>query len=234
MGAPRDDRIRVFDVDPDLLGAVDDRSADFLRHRATARRIWVDAGEWSPPRYDPATTAGYLVIEGLIVRTVHLAGRPCPELLGPGDLLRPYDTAESSLETETSYVALERTTVAALDESFTALAARWPTILVALLSRSAERSRSLAFTLAIAHMRRAEERLRACLWHLADRFGRVTPDGVHVPLRLTHELLAQLTCMRRPTASSALGRLCDAGHLRRRSDGTWLLLRPPWEEQEAA
>ena len=28
------------------------------------------------------------------------------------------------------------------------------------------------------------------LWYLAERWGRVTPDGVIVPLRLTHETLA--------------------------------------------
>src|SRR3954471_13490324 len=87
----RDDRVLVFDADPDLLAGVDERTATLLRHRATARRIWVDPGQWTPPPANPATTAGYLVIDGLVVRTVGLAGRECPELLGPGDLLRPWD-----------------------------------------------------------------------------------------------------------------------------------------------
>ncbi len=96
-----------------------------------------------------------------------------------------------------------------------------------LLSRSVQRSRALAFHLAIAHVRHAETRLHMLLWHLADRWGRVTPAGVHVPLALTHETLAHLVCMRRPTASTALQRLRCAGDIDRRRDGTWVLTRTP-------
>jgi CRP/FNR family transcriptional regulator, cyclic AMP receptor protein len=229
MAAPArdqvEDRVHVFDADPDLLAGIDARDADLLRHHATALQQVVWPGPWTPPPYDPRTTAGFLVIDGLIVRTLRVAGCTCPELLGPGDLLRPWGAPAGSLAGETAFVARQPTRLAVLDAPFTMLAARWPSIMVALLSRSAERSGALAHTLAIVHMRRADERLEACLWHLADRFGRVTPDGVHIPLRLTHELLAQLTCMRRPSASSALGRLYESGRVVRRSDGTWLLVR---------
>jgi CRP-like cAMP-binding protein len=88
-------------------------------------------------------------------------------------------------------------------------------------------SRTLAFHLAIVHVRHAETRLHLLLWHLADRWGRVTPQGVHLPLALTHERLAHLVCMRRPTASTALQRLSKAGELRRMRDGTWLLTGTP-------
>jgi hypothetical protein len=227
---PPDDRVLVFEADPDLLAGVDDRSADLLRHRASARRLTAHPGPWTPPLCDAQTTAGFLILDGLIVRTLRLGGRPCPELLGPGDLLRPWDAPRGSLATEASYVARERTTMALLDASFIVLAARWPSITATLLSRSADRTRSLAATLAIVQMRRAEDRLEACLWHLSDRFGHVTPAGIHVPMRLTHELLAQLTCMRRPTASTALGRLCASGRIARCDGGTWLLLRRPEEQ----
>jgi hypothetical protein len=224
---PPDDRVLVFAADPDLLAGVDARSADLLRHRATARQLTVHPGPWTPPLCDAQTTAGFLILDGLIVRTLRLGGRPCPELLGPGDLLRPWDAPRGSLGAEAFYVARERTTLAVLDAQFMTLTSRWPSITVALLSRAADRSRSLASTLAIAHIRRSDDRLEACLWHLSDRFGHVTPAGVHVPLRLTHELLAQLTCMRRPTASTALGRLCASGRIARCEGGTWLLLRRP-------
>ena len=46
--------------------------------------------------------------------------------------------------------------------------------LQALLGRSVDRSRSLAFHFAIAHVRHAEVRLRMLFSHLADRWGRVT------------------------------------------------------------
>ena len=222
------DTIRVFDAEPDLLAGLDERTAEVLRLRVTVPRLWIEPGPWFPPEGDGTRAlVGLLVLDGLIIRTLQLRGRTCPELLGPGDLLRPWDEPVTSIEHERSYFAHERTTLAVLDGSFAALGARWPSIYNALLARTSERTRSLAFTLALVHMRRAEERLTTCLWHFADRWGRVTPDGVHLPLRLTHELLAQLTCMRRPTASSALRSLCDRGDLARCRDGTWILRGDP-------
>jgi len=61
------------------------------------------------------------------------------------------------------------------------------------------------------------------LWHLADRWGRMTPDGVHVPVALKHELPADLVCVRRPTATVALQRLARDGGIARKPDGTRLL-----------
>ncbi len=217
--------MRVFDEDPDLLSGLDPASVDLLRHRAVAPKLWVEAGPWTPPvAEDQRGWFGLLVLEGLIIRSVHLEGRDCPEVVGAGDLLRPWDhDHDSSIPVAISWSALERTTLAVLDERFAAIICRWPTVAAGLLSRAAQRSRSLAFQRAIVHVRRAETRLRMLLWHLADRWGRVTPHGVHLPLALTHETLAHLSCMRRPTASTALQVLIRSGELERRRDGTWLL-----------
>jgi CRP/FNR family transcriptional regulator, cyclic AMP receptor protein len=64
-------------------------------------------------------------------------------------------------------------------------------------------------------------------WHVADRWGRVGPEGVTVPLPVTHEVLAQLVCAQRPTVTTALKRLADEGRLRRKRDRTWLLAPEP-------
>ncbi len=50
------------------------------------------------------------------------------------------------------------------------------------------------------------------LWHLADRSGRVTPDGIHLPLRLSHDLLSDLVASRRPSVTTGLARLKREGH----------------------
>jgi CRP/FNR family transcriptional regulator, cyclic AMP receptor protein len=68
-----------------------------------------------------------------------------------------------------------------------------------------------------------EDRLHAMLWLLAERWGRVTPEGVTLPLRLTHELLGQLVGAKRPTVSLAMKELEARGAVRRRLDGAWLL-----------
>ena len=48
-------------------------------------------------------------------------------------------------------------------------------------------------------------------------------DGVTIPLRLTHEVIAQIVGAQRPTVSTALHALSREGLLTRRSDHTWLL-----------
>jgi DNA-binding IclR family transcriptional regulator len=61
------------------------------------------------------------------------------------------------------------------------------------------------------------------LWHLADRFRRSHPEGVVLPLPLSHELLAQLVGAQRPSVSRALKELERAGVVARRPDGSWWL-----------
>jgi CRP-like cAMP-binding protein len=97
----------------------------------------------------------------------------------------------------------------------------------AILERSVRRSHWLSLQLAITDLRRVDDRLMLFFWHLADRWGRMGPDGVTVPLPVTHDVLAQLVCAQRPTVTSALKRLSDRGQIRRRSDKTWLLAPEP-------
>lgn len=223
------DLVRVFDEDRDLLGDLDPATADLLRRRAVAPKLWVEPGAWTPPApQDRRGWLGLLVLEGLIVRSVHLDDRDSPEIIGAGDLLRPWDPDQDvSVQASISWSALERSTLAILDERFAGVICRWPALVSGLLARSAQYSRTLAFQRAIMHVRRAETRLHMLLWHLADRWGRVTLQGVHLPLALTHETLAHLSCIRRPTASTALQVLTRTGELERRRDGTWLLKGSP-------
>jgi CRP-like cAMP-binding protein len=83
-------------------------------------------------------------------------------------------------------------------------------------------------------VRGADRRVLLLLWLLADRWGRVTPRGVTLPLRLTHSTIAHLVCMGRPTVSATLGRLTREGEVRRRPDGTWLLTGSPPDVADAA
>jgi CRP-like cAMP-binding protein len=88
------------------------------------------------------------------------------------------------------------------------------------------RSRQLAVNMAIVHQARVDVRLHLLFWQLAGRWGRVRSDGVVVPLRLTHTVLADLVAARRPTVTSALSDLSRRGLVRAISDG-WLLSGPP-------
>jgi CRP-like cAMP-binding protein len=81
---------------------------------------------------------------------------------------------------------------------------------------------------AIALEPRVERRLLLKLRQLAERWGRVTPDGIRLDLRLTHQELANMIGAVRESVTIALGRLADAGEIEmRRRD---LIIRPPRDE----
>jgi hypothetical protein len=70
--------------------------------------------------------------------------------------------------------------------------------------RHVRRVRSLAFQRAIAQLPRVDDRMLVLLWALAERWGRVSPDGVRVPVGLPHRMLATLVGARRPSVTTAL------------------------------
>jgi CRP/FNR family transcriptional regulator, cyclic AMP receptor protein len=79
--------------------------------------------------------------------------------------------------------------------------------------------------IAIALEPRVERRLLLKLRQLAERWGRVTPDGVRLDLRLTHQELANMVGAVRESVTIALGRLAEAGEIEVRNR-TLIILRP--------
>ncbi len=57
----------------------------------------------------------------------------------------------------------------------------------------------------------------------ATGWGRVTSEGVLLPLCLSHRMLGELVGARRPSVSTAAAALEKADRLIRRPDGTWLV-----------
>ena len=143
-------------------------------------------------------------------------------------MLRPWDEDDGSglVVCEATWRVLEPTRVALLDASFARRGCRWPTLTAELLQRSLRRSRSQSVLLAVTQARRADVRLRVLFAHLADRWGRVTPDGIVLPLRLTHTVIAQLTGLRRPSVSISLGELERSGEIIRLTKASWLIAHP--------
>jgi CRP-like cAMP-binding protein len=90
-----------------------------------------------------------------------------------------------------------------------------------------ERSQALAVSVAIHCLQHVELRVLVLFWHLADRFGRVTPEGIVIPLKLSHSDVADLIGSQRPSVSSRLSELSGRGELIRRADRTWLLRGEP-------
>jgi CRP-like cAMP-binding protein len=76
--------------------------------------------------------------------------------------------------------------------------------------------------MAIVQQPKLDIRLWLLFWELADRYGVVRRDGVHLDLPLTHEVLSHLAAARRPSVSGALSRLAADGKVRREGRG-WVL-----------
>lgn len=224
--------VRLVDEDPDLFSALPPRGLLEARARAVAPVIRLERGPWSADVSDVCDQEGclgLLVLDGLLIHSVVVAHEPRSEVVGPGDVLRPWQQwAEvASVPFAAHWQSVHTARLAILDNRFLAFAARWPKLISAILARSVRRSHWLSLQLAITDLRRVDERLMLFFWHLADRWGRMGPDGVSVPLPVTHDVLAQLVCAQRPTVTSALKRLSDQGQIRRRSDKSWLLAPEP-------
>jgi CRP-like cAMP-binding protein len=220
----------LLDLDPDL-GEWLDRSRLPLAHRQLMVRLaHVVVGQWrpEPDAFGAEGGVGLLLVEGFAIRRVQLAHRTAAELLGPGDLLRPWqdDGEHAHYPFSAGFRLLGDLTVAVLDANFLARCGAFPEVLGALFGRAMERSRSLAGNLAVAQLPSVEDRVLVELWHLADRFGRVRRDGVILPLRLSHEVLGALIGARRPSVTTALGRLAERELVIAQHPG-WLLVGDP-------
>jgi CRP/FNR family cyclic AMP-dependent transcriptional regulator len=217
----------VLREDPELADAIPPERRQAAVEECLVRELWVPAGGWEPP--DSAAGLGVLVLGGLIVRRAGIEGRYGAELLGQGDVLRPWQREPESLtplQVSTSWSIVDRARIALLDDDFLPFVARYPELASCLLARAVQRSRNLLVNIAIVHQARVDVRLHMLLWHLAARWGRVRSDGTALPLRLTHNVLADLVAARRPTVTSALSDLSRRG-LVRLTDDTWLLSGDP-------
>ena len=220
---------RLLDADADLARRLDpvvrERLAPLLRVRIEA----IDTGRWRPTAFrgDPANL-GLLVLDGLLLRDLSVSGRCCAELIGPGDLLRPDDEDDPDatvVPAELEWQVVDGPVrVALLDARATALIGRFPPLMTELVDRTIGRARSLQFQLALTQVNGIGKRIELLLWRLADRWGHVTPEGVVLPVNLTHEMVGRLIGARRPSVTTAFRRLEEEGLLTRRRDG-WVLQR---------
>lgn len=204
-----------------------------LRDRAidecTAPVLRIRRGRCADERTDAqAGGIGMLVLQGFLIRRVGVGGRFCAELLGDGDLLRPWqrDDVQTGLGDRANWRVLEPTRLAVLDARVAGRLARYPELIEALVVRGLDRARELALNMAIVQHPRVDVRLLMLFWHLGTRWGRVGQDGIYLPLRLTHAVLGELVAARRPTVTRALSELAERG-LVRLVDEVWLLSGDP-------
>ncbi len=229
-------RANVLAQDPGLAEALSGQRLEAAVRECVAETITVPRGPWSPSDDLDGFHAGIglLVLKGLLVRRVGVAARFGAELLGEGDVLRPWQREDvaTTLPRSGGWRALEPCRLALLDANFALRVGRYPEVISGLFARVLRRSRLLAVNIAIVHHPRVDVRLHMLLWELADRWGTVHREGVRVPLRLTHAVLADLVAAQRQTVSKALGELAAQGTVTWTGDAWLLAGGPPAELRE--
>ncbi|HEX3735567.1 MAG TPA: Crp/Fnr family transcriptional regulator [Solirubrobacterales bacterium] len=219
--------VPVLRLDPDLGAAVAVESRGAAVRACGARVLDLPRGNWDADSDEGAPARagfGLLALSGVLCRRVVQSERYGAELIGSGDLMRPWDRIGewSTIPTDSSWTVIEPARLAVLDADFARRAAPFPEIALTLARRALMRSRYLAILIAIVSQRRVETRLTMLFWHLADRFGQRHGEWVEIPVPLTHSLLGELVAARRPTVTTALTRLDERGVLRREGRG-WRL-----------
>jgi CRP/FNR family transcriptional regulator, cyclic AMP receptor protein len=224
--APRALGVRLLAEVDDLARAVPAAERESARRTVLAPLRVLNCGE----PLTPGATSGLrdpfaaVILDGILLRRTSAGERTTIEVLTPGDI---FDARCEDEQWRTpmhiDYVVHREARLALLDDRFRVAARRWPglhDVVYAQLSRQAER---VSRALAIQHLTRVDHRIIAFFSDLADRLGRVTPDGIVIDIALTHELLGQAVGGRRPTVSLALADLAASGALIRPGDGTWLI-----------
>jgi hypothetical protein len=232
----RSRRCAIIDEVPGLGSDLAPGARPVARRAAAAQVVVLEVGEqpvgdwWSRSLHGP----GLLIVHGVIAKEVHVAGRTATELLGPGDLLRPWDVEEDPVPVDVVWRVIAETELAVLDAFFADRVRPWPALTADLMARAVQRAEGLAVQRAIASHPRVDMRVSMLLWHLAGRWGKVQADGtVRLDVPLTHRLVGELIGAERPSVSHAFGRLQRAGLVLRAVDG-WHLVGSPAQHAEAA
>jgi hypothetical protein len=197
--------------------------------RLAARTMHLAAGPFEPRELvpDPDGWLGLLITGGQLLVEIEAGRGPTGWLVGPEDLLRPWEMDELALTVDANWTALSESQIVLLDGDFARRTLGIADVSRALLTKSAQSTHWLLAKSLITATPVIEERLLLLFALIGERWGRATPEGVMINLPLTHRVLASLVGARRPSVSTALGALDEEGLVSRVPRDGWLARRPP-------
>lgn len=202
------------------------------RRRLVAPVRLLSQGVCDVPEERGGLHLGYLILDGLMARDLVLAGNTSTELLGEGDVMQPWLVSRDDglVHYRVFWHVLTPVRLAVLDGDFARRLGDWPQVIAGLLERAVRRTHRMSIHQALLELSPVETRLLVLFWHLSERWGRVTPDGIVLELGLTHQVLGQLVGCRRASVTTALKAICQSGLAHRRADGSWVLQGDPPDE----
>ena len=224
--------IRLLQHDPELGSALATNDFGLAYDRLIVSVLGAQKGTFSDRSLARVSADGFglLVLDGILARETLLSDQISTELLGAGDPIRPQQPQDPTklLRSEIRWTIVEPVHFAVLDAAFAERASEFPEVGDALVGRLFERTHRLAAIQALSQLTGVPRRILALLWHLAERWGQVGSDGVHLPLHIPHRLIANLVGARRPTVSSALHSLVRDDAITPLETGGWVLHGEPF------
>jgi CRP-like cAMP-binding protein len=196
--------------------------------RLAARTMHIAAGPFDPRELipNPDGWLGLLITAGQLLVEIEAGRGPTGWLVGPEDILRPWETDELALTADATWTALSECEIVLLDADFARRTLGIADVSRSLLAKSAASTHWLLAKSLITATPVIEERLLLLFALIGERWGRATPEGVMINLPLTHRVLASLVGARRPSVSTALGALDEEGLISRVPRDGWLARRP--------
>jgi hypothetical protein len=198
-----------------------------LPHPLPARTAHLDTGNAACELISQVESedSSLMVLDGLVLAEAQAGRARTAWLIGAQDLVRPSAMWELALTANTQWRALTPSRVAVLDADFDVRAAGIPAVAKALIVLATRTSSWLFAKSLILGSPSVEDRLLLLFALLGERWGRVTAEGVRLRLPLTHEILAHLCGVRRPSVTLAMQSLAREEVLACPSRGAWLLRR---------
>lgn len=222
---PSHEALSLLDVEPELASwiARNERAAARLATRVPV--VTRRPGPFQPNAVLAAGRHGFgaLIVSGLVSREIDINDQPVMRLVGPGEILLEEPLAAETSELPETWRASVTTRFAILDDTLLVAIRRWPGVARGIFACLQQSHDTTLLQLSISHLPRVEDRILALFRLLASRWGRMTPDGIAVPIALTHEAIGRMVGARRSTVTLALRDLAQQHHLDRRADGRWLL-----------
>lgn len=214
----------VLDVDSELAAdiAPNERARAIHASRAPVRALAL--GDWQFEAPPETSSLGALILSGMVMLRMDLVGYSHLEVLGRGDVLNPWRLpTDTPLEEQVGLRVMQTGYVALLDRRFALRMTPWPEVFAALMRRQIMRTRRMMLQACILSCSRVDERLELMLWRLADQFGAMAREGLHVRLPFTHLQLAEMIAAQRSTVTLAVSRLVAEDRLRCPRRHEWLL-----------
>lgn len=140
--------VPVLQIDPDLAEGLTEPRLSAAVRACRARAVEIPAGQWEAVDELGGERSGFglLVLSGILCRRVVQGESNGAEVVGPGDLLRPWEGIGgwASIPTDSTWQVVDPGRVAILDESFVLRASPYSEVSINLVRRALQRSRSLS------------------------------------------------------------------------------------------